>query len=151
VARRTDQGAVNGDLRPAVTQYGWFAALRDSPDVAGTRMLVLLTVASYMSPDGTGARPSIATLSANTRLSDKTVRRHLEWAKTAGWLVVKRGGRRGNGRADSNEYTAALPVIWMTGAEAISTGHPDDRFSHSLPVISQDQEVISGYLNRSPR
>jgi hypothetical protein len=126
-----------------ITQYAWQAAIRAAPDITGTRLLVLLTVGSYMKPDGR-AHPSVDILAGNLDVNEKTVRRHLQWARENGWLEVKRGGRRGDGRVEANDYRASLPDIQMTDAELISTGHSDDRLSDSPPDISQDQEDISG-------
>lgn len=119
----------------AITQYAWQNAVRSSPEITGTRLLVLLTLSTYMTPDGK-AHPSIETLMKNLGVkSDKTIRSQLQWARQNGWLEVKRGGRRGDGRVEANEYQASLPVTHITGREETSTGNPDDRCREPLPVI----------------
>lgn len=105
-------------MKPTVSQrtdlaplFGWrhLVSSRDGPKEPGTRH-VLLTLSLYMSPKGTSCFPSITTLMENTRLSRKTVIRHLELARLGGWITRKvtpmpekgRGWRR-------HSYSASFP------------------------------------------
>jgi hypothetical protein len=89
----------------------WERALRADPQVTCARLAVLLDLGTYMSGDGTGARPGCARLIADTGYQRWAVERHLRWAVKAGYLtVVRRGGRAGDGTTWPSEYAAALPV-----------------------------------------
>ena len=64
---------------------------------AGAELLVLLAVADSAEDDGTNAWPSVATLAAKVRMSDRTVQRHLHALERTGQITVERqvGGTPG--------------------------------------------------------
>jgi len=92
-------------------RFSWEKAVRCSPEVVGTRMLVLLTVATYMDNETGKARPSQATLAADVGITDRAVRGHLTSAVMDGWLLLlARGHRLGDGTSVSSIYKAAIPA-----------------------------------------
>lgn len=102
-------------------RFDWERAIRRS-GLHPTTRLVLLTLGTYMSRDGTGARPTQDTLADATGLSSRAVRSHLGIAREAGWIERTRKGR-GVGRDGgvASEYKAAVPTR-STG----TTVPPDD-------------------------
>ncbi|MEE8739020.1 MAG: hypothetical protein SOI66_08975 [Bifidobacterium sp.] len=68
-------------------------ALREAP-VGGdvTSRLILLILADYAKPDGTGAYPSVHTVALLARVSDRCVRKHLSDLHASG--VIRRGDQR---------------------------------------------------------
>jgi hypothetical protein len=108
-----------------VDRFLWERQLRASADVAGVRLLVLLTLGTYMDADGSGARPSQASLATATGQSERTVRRHLAAARAGGWVTLeRRGHRRGDGGSHSSSYRASVPAGHQWPVEAVSTGQP---------------------------
>lgn len=92
-----------------VDRFTWERALRRDPSVTGTRYLVLLTVGTYMGPDGTGARPSQAAIAEATGLGERAVRKHLTTAVNEGWLVrTQRGHRISAERSVTSTYRASV-------------------------------------------
>jgi hypothetical protein len=67
--------------------------------IGGNEKLVLLGLANHARPDGTEARPAVATLAAYAFCSDRTVQRVLRALEADGWIEctgtheVARGGR----------------------------------------------------------
>lgn len=91
----------------AVSPWTWRRALRDyGPDDPGL-LLSLHTLASYMDRDGY-AWPSQKLWAKGSRVTERTIRRHMEKAEGLGWLAVETRGRTGRGwRLYS--YRAAVP------------------------------------------
>jgi hypothetical protein len=89
------------------THFTWQSAVLDS-DCESTTKLVLLAIGSFMNQHGTGAFPSLETLSAKTSLSKLTVMRHVSAAEAKGWLQVKKRHTK-NGDRDSNLYAIRYP------------------------------------------
>ncbi|MCW2904185.1 MAG: hypothetical protein JWO67_6450 [Streptosporangiaceae bacterium] len=71
------------------------------------RLLVLFTLGTYMDADGGGARPSLETIAKGAGVSVSTVKRHLEGARTAGYLARPYQGNRNGG---ASTYLAVLPA-----------------------------------------
>lgn len=94
-----------------VGRFNWERALRGDEGPTGTRLLVLLTLATYMNADGTNASASQATLARATGQAARTVRQHLAAAVEDGWLErTRRGHRRGDGVNVTSSYDASLPA-----------------------------------------
>lgn len=92
------------------SRFDWERHLREDETVIGNRLLVLLTLGTYMDNNGERARPAVTTLAAKTGLHPGTISRHLKAARSAGWLEqVSRGGRRGDGVAVTSLYRATVP------------------------------------------
>lgn len=71
-------------------------------------MLVLLTLSTWMGPDGGSCFPSQAEIAAAARVSERTVNRAIKTAERAGWLrtwLVPHAGKRSH----SKHYHAAVP------------------------------------------
>ena len=127
-------------------RFDWERALRADTTVTGSRLLVLLTLGTYMGNDGTRAHPGQRQLAEQTGLSERTVRGHLASAVADGWIVERyRGHRTGDGRGLASVFDAAVPVISTgtpvpvedeisTGNGATSTGKP--RVSTGSPIVS---------------
>lgn len=63
----------------------------------GGELLLALLLADYSNDDGTGIYPSVTTMAAKTRQSERTVQYQLRKMETQGWLIRvarSRGGRR---------------------------------------------------------
>lgn len=85
----------------------WRNALLSS-DAPSTRRWVLVALSLYARKDGTGAHPSQRRLAADTGLSERVVRDHLQEAEAEGWIRREIGG---TGRAwRHHRYTLTLPA-----------------------------------------
>lgn len=83
-----------------------FASKNGPPDPATRHVLHALSL--YMNADGGSCYPSIETISADTAMNERTVRRHLQRAADLGWIV--RSLRGGTGQAwKLYSYQAAIP------------------------------------------
>ena len=106
----------------------WEQAIRADPRVHTVLLLVLFTVGSYASPDGSDVFPSAKTLAENTRLGESTVRRHLAAGCRLGFLhLVQRGGRnlhKGQGTGRSNRYALTVPAEAPTASPAADGTEP---------------------------
>lgn len=144
-----DHKAARGVVEPLhvpVGRFKWEQALRATEVVHGLRLLVLLTLGTYMDADGGGARPSLKTLAKAAGLSERTVRRHLDTARTDGYLTRERRGHRlGDGNSSSSAYRAVLPYISIELAQPVTP----DRLSPSQPVTSDRLSGPDEALNRS--
>lgn len=72
----------------------------------GSELLLLLAIANYAKDDGSGAWPSITTLAADTRMTDRNVRFVIKRLEDRGELVVHRGA----GPHGTNLYDIVLGV-----------------------------------------
>lgn len=88
----------------AVDRFTWERELRTSGLPFGTRG-VLAILGGYMNRDGSGAWPSLDTLSDSCGLSRRQLSNHLRPALELGWIARESG--RGPGSATS--YAARLP------------------------------------------
>jgi hypothetical protein len=97
-----------------------FCKVMDGSSTTGTARLVLLAIASYAQPDGTGAWPSLEAIRRRAGVrSDRTVRRHIGRLVDAGELtVVYKGGPRG-----CNAYTVTVDLD--THMSTSAPGHLD--------------------------
>lgn len=110
------------DPAPKVSRFAWERAVRDAP-LAAMAKLLLLTVGTYLHADGSGARPSMETLSKSTGLKERAVRKHMADVLAAGYLErVTRGHRRGDGAAVASTYRACLP--FSTGTDVPQDTQP---------------------------
>ena len=93
-------------LAPVIT---WRTTLVTSVDCS-TCKLVGLVLSLYMNERGGSAFPSIPTLSDDTSLSERAVRKHLnEHLHAQGWLtLIERGGLK-DGHAKANHWQATTP------------------------------------------
>lgn len=158
--------------------YVWQKAMHVACDLPEPVRYSLGVLALYMDPDGTSGRPGFARFMLARRKADKTVRRHIEQAIAAGWLICDlRGGRDGQGVTRASSYSGALPLpvfehlddlltpAWGRGPwsqevtherpeENSSTGHPGRPVEAGLqtpqPVISTPQPVISAASTGHP-
>lgn len=94
-----------------VDRFTWERALRADPRITGIRLMILLTLGTYMDADGTNARPPQKALAADTGLRERAVRGHLSWAVAHGWLVVVQRGHHiiNTGRSVASLYRASAP------------------------------------------
>jgi hypothetical protein len=89
-----------------VARFEWERRLRASASVTGTRLLVLLALATYMDADGAGARPTQQTLAKAIGLQERAVRGHLTTAIADGWIERTHKGRQGS----ASVYRATIPA-----------------------------------------
>lgn len=83
---------------------GAMHAVRARSRARGGARAVLLVIASYADPDGTGARPSVTTIAEAAGIAPRSVRRHVRALEELGELVVV---ERGTGRRASR-YTITV-------------------------------------------
>lgn len=107
----------------AVDRFTWERGLRDPRLTLTPAQLALLSVlGGFMNRDGSGRVPQ-PTLAAAARVSERSVRRHLDHGYALGLLArTARGHRRGDGSGWSSRYQLTLPHALATDA-APSTGH----------------------------
>lgn len=92
--------------------FVWQKALH----VAGTALpekvrYTLCVLALYMNPNGTQGRPGYQRFVLARGGTERTLRRHLDQAIDAGWLLcVQRGGRAGDGSTRASVYMATFPA-----------------------------------------
>lgn len=96
--------------RVRVDKFTWERLLLVSALPWETRS-VAHVMAIYMSSNGAKARPGIENLVAATRLSDRSIKRHLAATVSAGYLkLAERGGFRGAERVPrASVYAATVP------------------------------------------
>lgn len=71
----------------------------------------LCVLALYMNPNGTQGRPGYQRFVLARGGTERTLRRHLDQAIDAGWLMcVQRGGRAGDGSTRASVYMATFPA-----------------------------------------
>lgn len=102
---RLDEPVDQTDARP-VSTWEWLAVVRRARLGRG-RTLVLVMLATYANPDGTGIRPGRARVAADCELSVRTVHRHMTWARTVRLITLTRRGNRR--RSEADEYRLTLP------------------------------------------
>ena len=126
-------------MTDGVGRFAWERALRGVEGPTGVRLLVLLTLGTYMNSDGTNAAVSQATLAAATGQADRTVRQHLAAAVEEGWLErTRRGHRRGDGTPVTSVYRASLPArIRQLSEESTGTGSPVEEDLNRQETTSQ--------------
>ena len=103
--------------------FSWRQAVLQSELVATTRH-VLLTLGCHMNDAGESCYPSIKMLAKETRLSRQAVMEHLEIARAAGWICVRRHGFSGQVWR-RNEYSIAWPeqkAVNQDDHEAVNQG-----------------------------
>ncbi|MBL1422445.1 MAG: helix-turn-helix domain-containing protein [Alphaproteobacteria bacterium] len=88
--------------------WSWRKAINQCPELQSTTAHVLLVISCYINDMGTGAYPTIKTIAEDTKLSPKSVITHLQKAREAGFLRVKKHGFGGQKWA-RNEYFAVYP------------------------------------------
>lgn len=92
----------------------WRQALRHPEGPTKGMRLVLLALSTYGNATGDSMYPSIYSLAHSTDLHHETVRRLLQQAVAAGWVV--RHEREGYGRGHRGySYQAAMPSGWRAG------------------------------------
>ncbi|HEY5985984.1 MAG TPA: helix-turn-helix domain-containing protein [Streptosporangiaceae bacterium] len=100
----------------------WQKAVCASRDITGKRYEVAVTISLHARRDGTNALVSIPELAETTGMSERSVRMHLSWLRSNGWLsVTHRGHRRGDGQVVPNVYCLALPTLGVASLPAIQT------------------------------
>lgn len=115
------------DFRPLFT---WRSAICDSGLPATTRH-VALTLSLHMNERGGSCFPGAVALAAETGLSERAVRSHLNELVRAGWIrITEHGGLKG-GHRRANAYEATTPappapIRRIMGDPDDSTPAPDD-------------------------
>jgi hypothetical protein len=99
------------DLSPLFT---WRLAIasKDS-DLPPTVRLAAHTLALHMNTDGGSCFPSIATLAAESGLSERSVQKAIRHLEDAGWLRVRLGGSPRGGRRRANTYQATFSNSYL--------------------------------------
>ena len=113
--------------------------LEQEGDLTTSEKFVLLGIANHARPDGSGAFPSLKTLSGYTLLSESTVQRSIKSLEKKGLLSKDSGGGR-----RSNTYTVHLdyaPVLELklVDDDPSHGDHAEDAPSPSSLVTVTDQ------------
>jgi hypothetical protein len=87
--------------------WSWRHAVLKS-DLPATTRHVLLTISCFMNDVGGGCYPTQEQLAEATGLTDRAVRKHLDDAVSAGWLLRREHGFRGQ-KWRNHEYEASWP------------------------------------------
>lgn len=107
------------ELTAVGDRFDWERAVRVAGDVGGTRLGVLLLMATYANRDGGQIRVSYARLAEEAQLTERAIGGHVRGALQSGWLQCEvRGGRSGDGVAVPSVYSLATP------SRDTSTGTP---------------------------
>lgn len=88
-------------------QQQWRVAFRDHAACRTSTRLTLWELAAHSDEDGLGCAPGVAALSGAAGVSPATVKRALEWGRTAGWIV--RTGRGARRLAEPDSYALEIP------------------------------------------
>lgn len=106
--------------------------------------LVVWMLLTYMGEEGE-AFPSMRTLAADIGMHERTVRDHLERAVTAGFLRMRRDGRR-----KTNVYTLPYDVPIDLSERVIGTGRSGDVTGPSTPVARSMKQGGEGVVDSHP-
>lgn len=115
-------------------RFAWERALREDADVRHARLSVLLVMATHYDRHAERIRIGIATVARQAGVSEKTVRRVLDWAEGRYLHRTLRGHSVGKGEgayARPSEYELTLPVpisevdILTSSEVDIGTCEPD--------------------------
>lgn len=112
----------------------WTARVIKSSLPSGTRLFLATVLASKMRANGKVSFPR-AKMAAALGVDERTISRHVQKAREAGWLVVVHGGYRGR----VAEYEATFPneervTTGVTLSEARNGQRKGDSFYHPLWV-----------------
>lgn len=88
--------------------WSWRHAVLKS-DLPPTTRHVLLTISCFMNDVGGGCYPTQEQLAQASGLTDRAVRKHIDAAVEAGWLVKREHGFRGQ-KWRNHEYEASWPA-----------------------------------------
>lgn len=108
--------------RRRVDRFSWERRLRADGGVFGTRLLVLLTLGTWMDADGGSARAGQPLLAVSSGLAERTVRQHLAAAVAEGWLELVQRGHRVGERSVASCYAATVPTGAPVPVDEGSTG-----------------------------
>lgn len=86
----------------------WEQSFRSADLLLPVKATVMILV-TYGDLDGNNIRPSIERLSRDTGKDERTVRRHIDAAEAAGWLVKAHPNRKGIGRSQAQTYRLEIP------------------------------------------
>lgn len=119
--------------------FEWLRALRGC-ELTITTVGVLTMLATYADWDGRNAYPGEERLAADTNLSVRSVRRHLETARLVGWISRdETSGHRARGRGLADRYMLTIPhgrVSEAVAAPAAAVDTPPSSTGHQRPVDS---------------
>lgn len=125
---------------PIFGAWTWRRALLSS-DLPGTTKHVLLTLSCHIPEIGGAAWPSIATLAAETSLTEATVKKHLRAGLEAGWIARQKRYTE-TGRQTSNAYALAAPSGGGGHLTAPTQGNdPHGGASKHPPQISSEEKL----------
>lgn len=118
--------------------WSWRHAVLKS-DLPPTTRHVLLTISCFMNDVGTGCYPTQEQLAEASGLTDRAVRKHIDAAVAAGWLVKREHGFRGQ-KWRNHEYEATWPTPHVDEANQ----HVDEGAEPRSARISEGEEPRSG-------
>lgn len=106
----------------------------------GSKLLAMIALADWAGDDGARLYPSVATLAAKIRMSERQTKRLLEWLITEKYLELRTPGNAG-GRRHSNRYRIRLetlsscPII-RPETQTNPAGNPDNLSNNSDIAMS---------------
>lgn len=131
IATPTDKAA--GKTQP--WRLRWEQAFRSADLLLPVKATVMILV-TYGDLDGNNIRPSVERLSRDTGKDERTVRRHIDAAEAAGWLVKAHPNRKGIGRSQAQTYRLEIPDhrTWVSADR-------DSRYDDEEPPAHTDHRT----------
>lgn len=119
----------------------WWRTFLACPDLPSGPRFVGLAISTHARANGLRAVVSVEMLSVETGAGESTVRRHVHWLRSNGWVVrTAQGGRDGSGKVRANEY--ALTISADQSGEQFRTP-PTVQSGERLRAVSIAQSDIS--------
>ena len=125
--------------------FKWRFAFMRKVDLTSTQKIVMHTLGAYMDLDGRGCVPGLSRIARESSLARGTVIRTIQ--ELAGrWLTVT-NRRSASGDADTNEYSATLPLGVVSQDDHLVSQDDQDGLTGGPGVVSQDNPTSKSTSN----
>lgn len=146
------EGADKAGAKAQPWRLRWEQAFRSADLLLPVKATVMIMV-TYGDLDGNNIRPSVERLSRDTGKDERTVRRHIDAAEAAGWLVKAHPNRKGIGRTQAQSYRLEIPDqrTPVPGDRPGEDGGEGYREPFANPSGSLPEALTEGSLNGDHR
>lgn len=120
--RPANSDTATPDPLAAGDMFAYLRLIRDA-DLTSPARLVLHVMAGYADADGGNVRPTVATLAADTGLSERTVKKATRELRAAGWLDVQSAGGCFDGKNRATLYRLAVGAA-RPSTDGVHQVHP---------------------------